>query len=158
MAKRIWLAVLSASLLAGVFAGPAAAAEPAQKYIVPVDYYFIFNTCTGEWVDFTGSVMIITRDVFEDGDWHYVNVVLSPLLTAVGRTTGEEYLVREALQQTIVNLEDSIVHDTATETITLRSLGSTDDFTFLFKVIFTVDANGIVRVDTVESEPGVCRG
>jgi hypothetical protein len=151
------MAILLGVLLVVIPSGAAAGAQaPAQRLVVPVEQTF-FDPCTGELVRFTGELLLIQRETSDS----VVRVVVSRRLIGVGEDTGQRYLVRESLAQSInfpTGSSSGPFSTTVVSTMTVVSPGADPNFRTRLFFHITRNAAGEITADVEVDEGGSCIG
>jgi hypothetical protein len=132
------------------------AQTPAQRVVVPVEQTF-FNPCTGEFVRFTGELLLVQRETADS----VVRVVVSRRLIGVGEDTGQRYLVKESLAQSINFPSGSSpgpFSTTVVSTMTVASPNANPNFRTRLFFHITRNAAGEITADVEVDEGGSCIG
>jgi hypothetical protein len=162
MASSVWdtsrrMAIILGALLFFLPSGARAGAQtPAQRIVVPVEQTF-FNPCTGELVRFTGELLLVQRETSDS----VVRVVVSRRLIGVGEDTGQRYMVKESLEQSINFPSGSAsgpFSTTVVSTMTVVSPNANPDFRTRLFFHITRNAAGEITADVEVDEGGSCIG
>jgi hypothetical protein len=147
------LGVLLFVLLSGA---TAEAQTPAQRVVVPLEQTF-FNPCTGEFVRLSGELLLVQRET----DDSVVRVVVSSRAIGIGEDTGQRYIVKESLQQSIhfpSGSEPGPFSHTVVSTMTVLSPGADPNFRTRLFFHITLSAAGELTADVEVDEGGSCIG
>ena len=162
MASSVWVTLRRMTLLLGVLlfvmsSGATAEAQtPAQRTVVPFEGTF-FNPCTGESVHITGTMLLVQRETPDS----VVRVVVSRPLIGVGEDTGQRYIVKESLAQSIHFPSGSSpgpFSHTVVSTMTVVSPGADPNFRTRLFFHITRNAAGEITADVEVDEGGSCIG
>jgi hypothetical protein len=151
------MAILLAVFLFLIPSGATASAQtPAQRLVVPFAQT-LFNPCTGEFVRITGETIFIQRETSDS----VVRVVISPKLAGVGQDTGQRYIVKVSLQETIsLSGGSSSGPSSITVVSTMTVLSPNADPNFRTRLFFHITRNaaGEITANVEIDEGGSCIG
>jgi hypothetical protein len=107
----------------------------------------MFNSCTQEYINFTGSIHIHIRGVISDNKITWIGHYDVQNLKGVGQITGTRYVTTESFNASYTSNFDteSIVSDQH-YVLHYISLGKETNFTLENTIHLTINANGDVTV------------
>ena len=141
MTRRVFLAgvVAAVALLVSVVV-PAEASATVSVSRFPISFS-LFNPCTNEDVDFSGSALVVIETTPDDGDFIFHSVDIG--VKGIGQTTGTEYVETFAIAVAQQGIEATGPYaETNAVKSRLIAPGPRNDLTFSIVFHFTVDPAG----------------
>jgi hypothetical protein len=121
---------------------------------------FVGSPCTGEAIDITGDLHVITHTtISESGGFHFTSHLNYQGVSGIGRTSGTTYRATDAGSSTFNGSGDVSSANVITNEFTFELISQGPDDNFRIKGLFhtTVDANGQTTSEVTRLE-GDCSG
>jgi len=107
----------------------------------------MFNSCTQEYINFTGSIHIHIRGVISDNKITWLGHYDVQNLKGVGQITGTKYVTTETFNfSSTDNFNSEFIEYQQRYSLHYISLGKTSNFTLVNNWHLTINANGDVTV------------